>query len=126
MRSLAVKDPNDKMELGYNDSLKTTKQEKEVENDETNTPEQVEQQDRKLNLEGMRHQEDPLPLGMKAIIMKETTEEQIVNPDGRHHKEDYLCPGIKISFLDIVILVEILDTNQSIVESMKGITMQAT
>jgi hypothetical protein len=28
--------------------LKTTKQEKEVENDETNTPEQVEQQDRKL------------------------------------------------------------------------------
>jgi hypothetical protein len=28
--------------------LKTTKQEKEVENDETNTPEQVEQQDKKL------------------------------------------------------------------------------
>jgi hypothetical protein len=28
--------------------LKTTKQEKEVKNDETNTPEQVEQQDRKL------------------------------------------------------------------------------
>jgi hypothetical protein len=28
--------------------LKTTKQEKEVENDETNTPEQVEQQDRRL------------------------------------------------------------------------------
>jgi hypothetical protein len=40
--------PNDKTGLGYNDSLKTTKQEKEVENDETNTPEQVEQQDRKL------------------------------------------------------------------------------
>jgi hypothetical protein len=35
--------PNDKTGLGYNDSLKTTKQEKEVENDETNTPEQVEQ-----------------------------------------------------------------------------------
>ena len=80
----------------------------------------------KQNLEGMRHQEDPLPSGMKAIIMKETTEEQILNPDGPHHKEDHLCPGIKISFLDIVILVEILDTRQSIVESMKGITMQAT
>jgi hypothetical protein len=40
--------PNDKTRLGYNDSLKTTKQEKEVENDETNTPEQVEKQDRRL------------------------------------------------------------------------------
>jgi hypothetical protein len=40
--------PNDKTRLGYNDSLKTTKQEKEDENDETNTPEQVEQQDRRL------------------------------------------------------------------------------
>jgi hypothetical protein len=49
-----------------------------------------------------------------------------MNPDGPHHKEDDLRPGIKISFLDIVILVEILDTRQSIVESMKGITMQAT
>jgi hypothetical protein len=27
------------------------------------------------NLEGMRHQEGPLPSGMKAINMKETTEE---------------------------------------------------
>ena len=80
----------------------------------------------KYNSEGMRHQEDPLPSGMKAIIMKETTEEQIVNPDGPHHKEDHLRPGIKISFLDIVILVKILDTRQSIVESMKGITMQDT
>ena len=33
--------PNDK--TGLNDSLKTTKQEKEDENDETNTPKQVEQ-----------------------------------------------------------------------------------
>jgi hypothetical protein len=40
--------PNDKTGLGYNDSLKTTKEEKEYENDETNTPEQVEQQDRRL------------------------------------------------------------------------------
>ena len=40
--------PNDKTGLGYNDILKTTKQEKEVENDETNTPERVEQQDRKI------------------------------------------------------------------------------
>jgi DNA repair exonuclease SbcCD ATPase subunit len=39
---------NDKIGLGYNDSLKTLKQEKEVENDETNTLEQVEQQYRKL------------------------------------------------------------------------------
>jgi hypothetical protein len=40
--------PNGKTGLGYNDSLKTTKQEKEYENDETNTPEQVEHQDRRL------------------------------------------------------------------------------
>jgi hypothetical protein len=40
--------PNDKIGLGYNESLKTTKQEKEVENDETNTPEQIEQQDIRL------------------------------------------------------------------------------
>jgi hypothetical protein len=63
---------------------------------------------------------------MIAIIMKETKEEYIVNSDGPHHKEDHLLPGIKISFLDIVILVEILDTRKSIVESMKGITTQAT
>jgi hypothetical protein len=31
--------PNDKTGLGYTDSLKTTKKDKEVENDETNTPE---------------------------------------------------------------------------------------
>jgi hypothetical protein len=40
--------PNDNIGLGYNDSLKTTKQDKEDENDETNTPEKVEQQDRRL------------------------------------------------------------------------------
>jgi chromosome segregation ATPase len=40
--------PNYKTRLGYNDSLKTTKQEKEDENDETNTPEQVEKQYRRL------------------------------------------------------------------------------
>jgi hypothetical protein len=40
--------PNDKTRLGYNDNLKTKKQEKEYENDETNTPEQVEQKDRRL------------------------------------------------------------------------------
>jgi hypothetical protein len=39
--------PNEKIGLGYNDSLKTTKQEKEDEKDETNTPEQVEQQYRR-------------------------------------------------------------------------------
>ena len=49
-----------------------------------------------------------------------------MNPNVPHHKEDHLQPGIKISFLDIVILVKLLDTRQSIVESMKGITMQAT
>ena len=78
------------------------------------------------NLEGMKYQEDPLPLGMKEIIMKETTKEQIVNSNGPHHKEDHLLPGINFFFLDIVVLVEILDTWQSIVESMKGITMKAT
>jgi hypothetical protein len=40
--------PNDKIGLGYNDCLKKTKQDKEVENVETNTPKQVEQRDRKL------------------------------------------------------------------------------
>jgi len=40
--------PNDKTGLGYNDSLKTTKRDKEYENDETNTPKQFEQQDRRL------------------------------------------------------------------------------
>jgi hypothetical protein len=63
---------------------------------------------------------------MKEIIMKETTEELIMKPDGPHHKEYHLLPGMKISFLGIVMLVELLDTRQSIVESMKGITTQAT
>jgi hypothetical protein len=40
--------PNNKTGLGYNDSLKTKKKEKEDEKDETNTPEQVEQKDRRL------------------------------------------------------------------------------
>jgi hypothetical protein len=49
-----------------------------------------------------------------------------MNPDGLHHKEDHLLPGIKISFLVIVILAEILDTRKLIAESMKGTTMQET
>ena len=49
-----------------------------------------------------------------------------MNLDGPHQKEDHLLPGIEISFLDIVILLEILDTRKSIVESMKGINTQAT
>jgi hypothetical protein len=49
-----------------------------------------------------------------------------MNPDGPHHREDHLLLGIKFFFLDIVILVEILDTRQSIVQSMKGITTQDT
>ena len=49
-----------------------------------------------------------------------------MNPDGPHQIEDNLLPGIKISFLDIVILVETLDTTKSIVESMKVITTQDT
>jgi len=49
-----------------------------------------------------------------------------MNLDGPHHKEYHLLLGIEISFLEIVILVEVLDTRQSIVESMKGITMKAT
>jgi len=49
-----------------------------------------------------------------------------MNQVGPHHKEYHLLLGIKIYFLDIVIFVEIWDTRQSIVESMKGITTQAT
>jgi hypothetical protein len=40
--------PNDKTRLGYNGNFKTEKQEKEYEIDETNTLEQVEQQDKRL------------------------------------------------------------------------------
>jgi hypothetical protein len=40
--------PNEKRGLGYNDSLNTTKQDKEEENDESKSLEQVEQQDRRL------------------------------------------------------------------------------
>jgi hypothetical protein len=49
-----------------------------------------------------------------------------MNPGGLHHKEGYLLPGIKISFLVIVILAKFLDIRQLIVESMKGKTMQET
>jgi hypothetical protein len=49
-----------------------------------------------------------------------------MNPDGLHHKEGHLLPGIKISFLVIVILAKILDIRKLIVESMKGTTMQET
>ncbi len=49
-----------------------------------------------------------------------------MNPDGLHHKEGDLLPGIKISFLVIVILADILDIRQLIVESMKGTNTQGT
>jgi hypothetical protein len=49
-----------------------------------------------------------------------------MNPDGLHHKEGHLLPGIKISFLVIVILAKILDIRQLIVESMKGTNTQET
>jgi hypothetical protein len=49
-----------------------------------------------------------------------------MNPDGLHHKEGHLLPGIKISFLVIVILAKILDIRQLIAESMKGKNMQET
>ena len=49
-----------------------------------------------------------------------------MNPDGLHHKEGHLLPGIKISFLAIVILVKILDIRQLIAESMKGTNTQET
>jgi hypothetical protein len=73
-------------------------------------------------------QKDLLPLGIKeaSISMKETTEEQIMKPDGLHHKEGHLLPGIKISFLVIVILAKILDIRQLIAESMKGTNTQET
>jgi hypothetical protein len=67
--------PKDKTRLGCNDNFKTTKQEKEVENDETNTPEQVEQQDIRLEFRRNETSRRSFPSGMKAIIMKETTEE---------------------------------------------------
>jgi hypothetical protein len=49
-----------------------------------------------------------------------------MNLDGLHQKEDQLLPGIKISFLVIFILAEILDTRQLIVESLKGKTLKET
>jgi hypothetical protein len=49
-----------------------------------------------------------------------------MNPDGLHHKEGHLLPGIKISFLVIIILEIFLDIRQLITESMKGTTMQET
>jgi hypothetical protein len=49
-----------------------------------------------------------------------------MNPDGLHHKEGHLIPGIKISFLVIVILAKNLDIRQLIAESMKGTTMKET
>jgi hypothetical protein len=46
--------------------------------------------------------------------VKETTEEKIVinqgmNSEGLHHKEDHSLPGIKVSFMVIVLLVITLD-----------------
>jgi hypothetical protein len=49
-----------------------------------------------------------------------------MNPDGLHHKEAHLLPGIKISFLVIVILAKKLDIRQLSAKSMKGTTMQET
>jgi hypothetical protein len=49
-----------------------------------------------------------------------------MNPDGLHHKEGHLLPGIKISFLVIVTLAKILDIRKLIAESMKGKNMQET
>jgi hypothetical protein len=65
--------PNDKTGIGYNDSLKTTKQEKEIENDETNTQEQVEKQDRKLEFIRNETSRRSSPIRYEEIIMKETT-----------------------------------------------------
>ena len=76
----------------------------------------------------MNIQEDLLPSGIKeaSISMKESTEEQIMNPDGLHHKEGHLLTGIKISFFIIFILAKIFDIKKLIVESMKGTNMQET
>jgi hypothetical protein len=49
-----------------------------------------------------------------------------MNPDGLHHKEGYLFPGIKIYFLVIVILAKILDIRKLIAKSMKGTNTQET
>ena len=76
----------------------------------------------------MNIQEDSIPSGIKEapISMKETIEEQIMNPDGLHHKEAHILQGIKISFLFIVILAKFLDIRQLIAESMKGTHTQET
>jgi hypothetical protein len=58
--------PNDKTGLGYNDSLKTTKQENKDENDETNTPEQVEQQDRRLEFRRNETSRISSPIGYES------------------------------------------------------------
>jgi hypothetical protein len=49
-----------------------------------------------------------------------------MNPDELHHKEGHLLPGIKISFLVIVILPKIFDIRKLIAESMKGTNIQET
>jgi hypothetical protein len=49
-----------------------------------------------------------------------------MKPDELHHKEGHLLPGIKISFLVIVILAKILDIRQLIAESRKGTTLKET
>jgi hypothetical protein len=118
--------PNDKTRIGYNDNLKTTEQEDEDENDETNTPEQIEQQYRRLEFirneksrrySLIRYERNRYEGNYRRI----DREPRWTTPQRRS-----LTLRYKISFLDIVILMEILDTRQPIVESMKEITMQAT
>ena len=60
--------------------------------------------------------EDPPLLGIKetSIIVKEITEEKIMinqgmNLEGLHLKEDHLLPGIKVSFMVIILDVITLD-----------------
>jgi hypothetical protein len=73
---------------------------------------------RGMNIEEAYLQEDLLSLGIKepSIIVKETTKEKIeisqgMNPEALHHKEYHLPPGIKVSFLFILLLVINLDIN---------------
>jgi hypothetical protein len=69
-----------------------------------------------MNVEEMYLKEELLSLGFKeaSIIVEKKTEENIMinqgmNSNGLHQKEDYLLPGIKVSFLAIVLLVITLD-----------------
>jgi hypothetical protein len=61
--------------------------------------------------------------------VKETTEENIMinqgmNSEGLHHKEDHSLPGMKVSFMVIVLFVLTLDIKLQIAELMEEMVKQ--